>query len=168
MNKRKAEGLTNYLMYKHDLPYDWKFRWQNKKNALGTCSYRNKLIKLSEWYVELNDIEEVKDTILHEIAHALAYVRYGKLGLGHGLLWKRVCQEIGAIPKSCSKDNLNKPKDHYKYNHTCKCGIHYGMHRLRKHYKYRCPKCNDPLFISKKERIAHDSAKKVLEEILSA
>ena len=167
MNKRKAEGLTNFLMYKHDLPYDWKFRWQNKKNALGTCSYRRKLILLSKWYVELNDMEDVKDTILHEIAHALAYVRYGKLGIGHGALWKKVCREIGAIPKSYSKNNLNKPKNYYKYNHTCKCGIDYGMHRLRKNYKYRCPKCNDPLFTSKRERIELESAEKVLSDILS-
>ena len=168
MNTREAESLVYKYMAKHELPDEWSFRWQGKKRSLGTCSYSQKEIRLSRWYVELNDLSEVTDTILHEIAHALAYDRYGKLGMGHGVLWKKVCREIGAIPRSCSKDNLNKPKDHYKYNHTCKCGIHYGMHRLRKHYKYRCPKCNDPLFISKKERIAHDSAKKVLEEILCA
>jgi len=168
MNKRKAEGLTNYLMYKHKLPYDWKFRWQNKKNSLGTCSYHRKLILLSKWYVELNDIEEVKDTILHEIAHALAYVRYGKLGIGHGHLWKRVCVEIGAIPKSCSKNNLNKPKDHYKYNDVCQCGINYRMHRLRRNCRYSCPKCHDPLFVSKSEKAQIQSAKKVASEIFSS
>ncbi len=146
MNKRKAEGLTNHLMHKYDLPYDWKFRWQNKKSALGTCSYHRKLILLSKWYVELNDIEDVKDTILHEIAHGLAYVRYGKLGIGHGTLWKKVCREIGAIPKSCSKTDLIKPKNHYKYQDTCHCGIEYGMHRLRRHTTYRCPKCESTLF----------------------
>ena len=168
MNTREAESLVYKYIAKHDLPDEWLFRWQNKKGALGTCSYNKKDIRLSKWYVELNDIEDVKDTILHEIAHGLTYVRHGKLGMGHGVLWKKVCREIGAIPKSCSKDNLNKPKDHYKYNHTCKCGIHYGMHRLRKHYKYRCPKCKDPLFISKKERIEHESAVETLNMILAS
>jgi len=146
MNAREAESLVYKYMAKHDLPDEWLFRWQNKKNALGTCSFKNKLIKLSKWYVELNDIEDVKDTILHEIAHGLAYVRHGKLGMGHGLLWKRVCQEIGAIPKSCSKTDLIKPKNYYKYNDTCHCGIEYGMHRLRRHTTYRCPKCEFTLF----------------------
>jgi predicted SprT family Zn-dependent metalloprotease len=48
------------------------FRWQNKKVSLGTCSYE-KTNSLSKWYVELNDEEELRDTILHEIAHALSY-----------------------------------------------------------------------------------------------
>ena len=73
MELRKASALTHVLMHQHGLSREWVFRWQNKKRSLGTCSYNWREIRLSKWYVELNDIDDVKDTILHEIAHALAY-----------------------------------------------------------------------------------------------
>ena len=116
-----------------------------KKIALGTCSYNKKEIRLSKWYVELNDIESVVDTILHEIAHALSYIRYGSKGIGHGKLWKDVCRQIGAIPKACSKENLIRPKNHHKYVEEC-CGVTYRRHRLRDNAIYSCPKCGKELF----------------------
>ena len=167
MNIREAESLVYKYMAKHDLPDEWLFRWQNKKGALGTCSYNNKEIRLSKWYVELNDEAEVRDTILHEIAHALSYERHGSKGIGHGRLWKSICREIGAIPRACSKGKLNKPQNHYKYVDTC-CGVTYRMHRLRKNTKYSCPKCHVGLFVSEKKKIAHRSAKELLDSIFSA
>ena len=100
MNVREAESLVYKYMAKHDLPDEWLFRWQNKKRSLGICSYNKKEIRLSKWYVELNDLISVRDTILHEIAHALSYVYYGSEGIGHGKLWKDICREIGATPKA--------------------------------------------------------------------
>jgi len=147
MELKKAQALTHILMHKHGLLRHWKFRWQNKKVSLGTCSYHKKEIRLSKWYVELNNEAEVKDTILHEIAHALSYVRHGRKGIGHGKLWKDICREIGAIPRACSKEKLNKPKNHYKYVDTC-CGVTYRMHRLRRNARYSCPKCDERLFLT--------------------
>ena len=147
MNARQAESLVYKYMAKHALPDEWSFRWQGKKRSLGTCSYSQKEIRLSRWYVELNDLTEVTDTILHEIAHALSYVRYGRAGIGHGALWKKVCLEIGAIPRACSKDKLNRPQNHYKYVDTC-CGLTFRRHRLRKNVSYSCPKCRERLFLT--------------------
>lgn len=167
MELKKASATTHYLMHEYGLSSKWTFRWQNKKRSLGTCSYNRKEIRLSRWYVELNDMADVKDTILHEIAHALSYERYGSRGIGHGVLWKKVCREIGAIPRSCSKSNLNRPKNHYKYVDTC-CGLTFRRHRLRKNTKYSCPKCHVGLFVSEKKKIAHRSAKELLDSIFSA
>lgn len=167
MKLDKARGLVFYFMMKHGLLDDWKFRWQNKKVSLGTCSYAKKQIKLSKWYVELNNEKEVKDTILHEIAHALSYVRHGRKGIGHGKIWKDICREIGAIPKARSKEKLNKPNNHYKYVDTC-CGTTYKRHRLRKNVSYACPKCRIALFVSEKRKNVDRATQKLLNEILSA
>ena len=145
MNVREAESLVYKYMAKHNLPDEWLFRWQNTKIALGTCIYNKKEIRLSKWYVELNDIESVVDTILHEIAHALSYVRYGSKGIGHGKLWKDVCRQIGAVPKSYTKENLIKPTNHHKYVEEC-CDVTYRRHRLRHNARYSCPKCKKELF----------------------
>jgi len=165
MNTREAESLVYKYMAKHELPDEWLFRWQNKKGALGTCSYNKKEIRLSKWYVELNDLISVRDTILHEIAHALSYVRYGSKGIGHGRLWKDICRQIGAVPKACSKENLNKPKNHYKYIDTCCCGITYKKHRIRNNRTYSCPKCRQNLFVEKKDIVIYRNGKKVLDKL---
>ena len=114
MELKKASALTHVLMHQHGLSRGWTFRWQNKKRSLGTCSYKKKEIRLSKWYVELNHLISVRDTILHEIAHALSYVRYGSKGIGHGRLWKDICRQIGAVPKARSKENLIKPFSKFK------------------------------------------------------
>ena len=167
MDKSYAGFLATHNLYKHGLlEHGWKFRWHNKKVALGTCSYNRKLIYLAEWYVELNDKDEVMDTILHEIAHALAYHRHGSAGRGHGKIWKSVCREIGAKPERCSKDKLNKPKNHHKYVDKC-CGTEYKRHRLRKNARYSCPKCGVSLYRGEGAKRADRATQELLDEIFS-
>ena len=166
MKKETASALAVNLLYKHNLLQNgWRFNWHNKKVALGTCSYNKKKIYLSKWYVELNDKAEVMDTILHEIAHALAYHRHGNAGRGHGKIWKSICREIGAKPQRCSKNKLNKPNDHYKYVDTC-CGTTYKRHRLRKHARYSCPKCGVSLYKGDKAKASDRSIQELLNDIL--
>ena len=168
MELQKAQGLVTYNLYKYKLlQKGWRFRWQNKKVSLGTCSYAKKQIRLSKWYVELNDEKEVRDTILHEVAHALSYIRHGRKGIGHGKLWKDICREIGAIPRACSKEKLNKPQNHYKYIDTC-CGLTFKRHRLKRNVSYSCLKCHVPVFVSKKQKMVDRATRELLKDILSA
>lgn len=168
MKLERAEGLVNYNLYKYKLlQKGWRFSWHNKKVSLGTCSYYRKRIYLAKWYTELNDEEEVLDTILHEIAHALSYTRYGEAGKGHGRLWKSVCIEIGAKPERCSKNELNSPKNHHKYIDTC-CGVTYKRHRLRKNARYSCPKCGVVLYRGEKAKMADRATQELLDSIMNS
>ena len=45
-------------------------------------------------------LRQVTDTILHEIAHALAGP-----GAGHGPAWKATASRLGATPKSCAPES---------------------------------------------------------------
>lgn len=104
MDLNEAKNLTVELMEKHGLiAAGWKFKWDGAKRRLGCCSYSRKTIQLSRFYTKTLDVEEVKNTALHEIAHALAVIRFGRAGHGHGLYWKQVCCEIGAKPERCAK-----------------------------------------------------------------
>ena len=60
---------------------------------------------------ELNSEEAVKDTILHEIAHALSPQ------FGHGPAWRQKCLEIGANPNRCYDDQVVTPG--LKWKGTC-------------------------------------------------
>jgi len=59
------------------------------KPFLGLCSYKDKCIILNAHHIDLHPAEEVKDTILHEIAHALTP------GHGHNSVWANKARELG-------------------------------------------------------------------------
>ena len=142
----------------------WHFDFESCKRSLGRCHYHIKKITLSKWYAELNEEDDVEDTILHEIAHALSFIRYGRKGKGHGTLWKLVCREIGASPERLHKGILEYPDNHYKYIDDCLCGDTYRRHRISKNRNYRCPKCRQPLF-NRKEKIEWLASSELLAQI---
>ncbi len=102
-----AQQLAKNLMLKHNLT-SWTFVFDNSVRRFGQCCYTARTIKLSKHLTALNDEATVKDTILHEIAHALTP------GAHHGWAWKRKCIEIGAKPERCyTSENTVTPKLRY-------------------------------------------------------
>ena len=79
---------------------DWSFRFNGAQKKLGVCRYGEKLILLSRGHTLDGTPEQVTDTILHEIAHALVGP-----GAGHGPAWKAVARRLGATPKSCAPES---------------------------------------------------------------
>lgn len=146
MTLNDAETLASLHMDEYNLfDKSWHFAFEDCKRTLGRCHYSKKKITLSKWYAELNEESEVEDTILHEIAHALAWIN--DRFTGHGKIWKDWAIRVGATPRACSKANLIKPETHYKYDQEC-CGVRYQRHRIRKRARYYCPKCNGKLFVN--------------------
>lgn len=98
---RVTQDLAIALMTKHGL-FGWQFKFNRAKRQMGVCRYpiRNRpgRIELSVHLVERNDEAEIRDTILHEIAHALVGPKHG-----HDAVWKAKCLEIGAMPKRCGQ-----------------------------------------------------------------
>lgn len=102
MNISEAENMAKNFMSQHGLTAKgWKFNWNNHNRAFGMCSYNSKTIYLSLMFVRLNTESEVKDTILHEIAHAIAGYE-----AGHGEAWKKVCIEIDCKPVATFNDEM--------------------------------------------------------------
>jgi len=94
MNLKEAEQLALTMIETHLTNQGitgWTFKWHNSIKILGTCSYKYKRIMLSKRWSLTNSKEEVLDTILHEIAHAMT-----PEDEGHGELWKAACRKIGA------------------------------------------------------------------------
>jgi hypothetical protein len=80
MNLIKTEKLANELLKKHGLiNKGWRFEFDNAPRRFGCCKYRSKRITLSKKLTELNDEENVLDTILHEMAHLIDF-KMQKLG----------------------------------------------------------------------------------------
>lgn len=114
MDLRQAEALARSLMKVHidplsgQEPGDVRFEWHRRTSALGTYAVRRhrtpiegvytyeRKISLSRPMCEVCDEATVRETILHEIAHARAGLR-----AGHGPLWAKECNLLGIEPKVC-------------------------------------------------------------------
>ncbi len=96
MELQEAKEIGVRLISLHGLD-TWSFRFNKNKRRLGVCKQDERLIELSEFYVQRNTQEHVLDTILHEIAHAMVGTHHG-----HDDTWKAMCLRIGASPSSCS------------------------------------------------------------------
>jgi predicted SprT family Zn-dependent metalloprotease len=114
MNLNEAKALARALMDAHGLSH-WKLAFHRRKRQLALCHHGKKTIYLSRPYVELNDENSLRDTVLHEIAHALVGP-----GHGHDLMWMAKAAELGARPEAC--DDVARMPDG-KYQATCDgCG----------------------------------------------
>ncbi len=139
MDLKKAEKLANSLIKQHIVDYyilSWKFKFDRSKSRFGCCSHKYRTISLSKYLTELNDEAEVKDTILHEIAHALVGPKHG-----HDHVWKKKALEIGCRPiRCCSSKDVKTPAG--KYVAVCVgCKKEYYSHRKRKR-SVSCSSCS--------------------------
>jgi len=81
--------LAEELLKKHDLA-DTKIEFRNHFEAYGMCYENGEKITLLLHYCLNGEIADVKNTILHEIAHALV----GN-DCGHNIVWQKKAKELG-------------------------------------------------------------------------
>ncbi len=101
MDDVKKKAIT--FMVKHGVQAGWKFEWCKSKKHLGICIHMAKVISLNELVARHGSKEMVDDTILHEIAHALAGPE-----AGHKKAWKDKCKAIGATPSRLACDKQSR------------------------------------------------------------
>ncbi len=85
----KARALAQDLLAAHGLT-DWSFAFDRAKRRAGAAHFADKKITLSRAIAEAADEQVVRDTILHEIAHALVGPEHH-----HDRHWREVCIRIG-------------------------------------------------------------------------
>lgn len=98
-SKDEIELYASACLRDHGLS-GWTFAWDHAKRRLGSCRYQDRRITLSRHFVAHNGHrqDQIRDTILHEIAHALAWTHHGEKG--HGLHWRAWCRKLGALPRA--------------------------------------------------------------------
>lgn len=141
MELSEAKKLATTLMIHHGL-VDWNFKFDFAKRRFGCCFYHSKTISLSKHLVLINTYESVRDTILHEIAHALTP------GHHHDHVWRKKAIEIGCNGKRCfTSDDAVVIKG--KYTAVCSgCNKVHDRHR-KPRYKTSCAKCGNGVFNTK-------------------
>ena len=80
--------------------YGWQFATNSNKSSLGRCIYSTRTLELSRHFLGAVPVTDLWNTVLHEIAHAIAGPNSG-----HGHLWKRVHTALGGTAEA--KATLN-------------------------------------------------------------
>ncbi len=81
--------MAQQLLAEH-LDDSWSFAFDHAKRRAGLCNYRDKRISVSRYLAARYDDETNRQTLLHEVAHALAGA-----SAGHGAAWRRTARQIG-------------------------------------------------------------------------
>jgi predicted SprT family Zn-dependent metalloprotease len=92
----------------------WTFAWNNRKRTFGLCRYREKRIELSRVRMPSETREAIEQTILHEIAHALAGPE-----AKHGPDWKAAARRIGVINPRATRQATGEAQLNYRYAVVC-------------------------------------------------
>lgn len=95
MQTAAALRLARSLMNEHGL-HDWTLTLDRAKTRAGAMFPRQRRISLSGPLTRVHSEEQVRDTILHEIAHALVGHQHG-----HDRVWKAKARELGASDQRC-------------------------------------------------------------------
>lgn len=95
MNTTAALRLARGLLDEHGLR-DWSVRLDRAKTRAGVTVFGTRTISLSAPLTRVHTEDEVRQTILHEIAHALVGPQHG-----HDAIWKAKAREIGASDARC-------------------------------------------------------------------
>ncbi len=132
MNLAMAEFLAKDLMKEHGLiSKGWTFKFdravsrfgQTKQSVNRSTGRIERTISLSKPLTEKRDEMKVRNTILHEIAHALVGVQHG-----HDIVWKRQAMAIGCDGQRCSEI---APEERVKPNYAVVCTFTGGQHVVR-------------------------------------
>ena len=97
----KAEKFANEMIVKH-LPEGWTFAWNRKVRSNGTCNYTKMEIQLSRILTPHRMWDDIVESIMHEIAHAIA-----GFDNHHNDVWKKVFRSLGGAGNRCSSDSAS-------------------------------------------------------------
>ncbi len=119
--KENVAKLAFQLLRKHSSSYS--FRWNKRTSAFGTCHHGKQVIFLSELLIN-RPLEDIKRTLLHELAHEIVRRKYTYAGVKpHGYEWKaefgNLCHVEGIEMKD-SKDYTSITDSRYKYHMVLK------------------------------------------------
>ena len=99
MKPAQVEELLSRLLVEHGLTeLGWTWELDAAVRRFGACVPGRRQIRVSRNLAAINSDDETRDTILHEIAHALAFVEHGQ-DCGHDARWRAIASRIGARPE---------------------------------------------------------------------
>ena len=145
----------NRTVFNTRLPEDLQITWNKRMTKTAGFCYLSKALNIRNARIELSDkvidnVERIRDTLIHELCHAATWIFEGKKG--HGPEWrywaKKAKKEYTDLPDitTCHSYEIKT-----KYRYQCDgCGNIFGRHsKSIDQSKHSCANCGGrPLLIS--------------------
>lgn len=74
----------------------------------GYAFYSKNVIQFNLDILKYNTEAFLKRTPVHEVAHLVSYAVYGRIGMGHGKVWKAVVTSLGGSSERCHSYDVSK------------------------------------------------------------
>ena len=133
--ERAALKLAADLLRQHGLAgQGWTAALDDATRRAGACNYRKKTIFLTRLFVRAATEADVRDTILHEIAHALVGAQHH-----HDATWKAAARAIGCTANRCHTVNFSPPK----WLVSCPNGCLRDVPRQSRRRRAVCRRCGE-------------------------
>lgn len=133
MEMQRALSLARSLLAEHGLR-DWTVVADRAKTRAGVCRFGRRQIGLSRPLTELHSEAEVRETILHEIAHALVGPAHG-----HDATWRAKAISIGSSGQRCLTPDAPRPVGDWLGR--CPAGHERSRHRAPQRVQ-SCARCS--------------------------
>ncbi|GAA2704509.1 MULTISPECIES: SprT-like domain-containing protein [Actinoplanes] len=121
MDLNHARELATGLLARHGLT-TWRLTFDDAKTRAGVCRSDRREISLSGPLIGLYTPEQVTETVLHEIAHALAGPKHG-----HDKVWRATAIRIGCTGRRCIPEDA--PRVDGSWQGVCRAGHRTTAHR---------------------------------------
>jgi predicted SprT family Zn-dependent metalloprotease len=105
--------LARNLLVQHQLQH-WSFQFDDGRKRAGCCRYDTRVISISYEFAKHVPDEEIRDTLLHEIAHALV----GKAH-NHDEVWRTQALAVGCSGRRCHDIQFTTPRYIVKCERGC-------------------------------------------------
>lgn len=120
----RVRQIAAAVMDAHLEPGSWSFDLDNAKTRAGQCDFGRRRITVSRYIALRSTDDEVRQVLLHEVAHALAGAR-----AGHGPAWRRAAGAIGYVGSRLHDGPI--ASELAPWVGTCPAG--------HEHFRYRTP-----------------------------
>lgn len=149
MTPAEATRMTRDILTEHGLGH-WKIVFDNKARTAGWCNHGITTIGYSKKLLAARPYMDSRNTVLHELAHALVGPRHG-----HNVIWQRKCLELGGDGKQ--KHNFVNPEAPWmaRCEHGCVCDFHRKPTR-----RYRCRKHRLPMVLEDNRKATRVAAQR--------
>jgi predicted SprT family Zn-dependent metalloprotease len=130
----EVSRLADRLIHRHGLG-GWSFQFNDASRQAGRCDYGTRVISLSRLFCLKAPVDEVRETILHEIAHALVGPEHN-----HDSIWKTTARSIGCSGNRCHEVDFAPSR----YIVSChRCG--WSRQANRRRPGSVCRTCSNPV-----------------------
>ncbi len=118
-----------------DKKWVWTFYFDNALKRVGACHHDTKRISVSRHYVAIAELDDVEQTLLHEVAHAMVGKKHN-----HSQHWLDTARSIGYT--GWVRHEGASPTHLYRWRGTCPNGHEVMRFRRPRNMNVSCTLCH--------------------------